>query len=355
MGKVTARLSEAQPWHPASAVMHQSSGKADGPALLARPCMLICPAMQGQFTIVGLGEALFDIFSDRQVLGGAPLNVAVHAHQLAAPRGGSGVVVSRVGQDELGSRVHQELAGRGMSTTYVQTDPDHPTGRVFVRVDEQGEPAYDIADDAAWDWIQSDPDLTDLAHQCNAVCFGLLSQRHHQSRSSIRRFLTDARQAVRLLDLNLRQGFYDARLFRTACELATAVKLNVEELDILCSAVAAGAGVASGGDDGEPDRKIESLFRRFDFQTIILTRGEQGTIIYTPTNRYEGQPVSYDSQPNADAVGPGDACAAAVLVGQLLRLPTQQIANLANQAGAYVASTQGATPKLPDELLNQFN
>lgn len=330
---------------------------ADDRALLARACMLICPAMQGQFTIVGLGEALFDIFSDRQVLGGAPLNVAVHAHQLAAPRGGSGVVVSRVGQDELGSRVHEELAGRGMSTTYVQADPDHPTGRVFVRVDEQGQPDYDIADDAAWDWIQSDPDLTDLARQCNAVCFGTLSQRNHQSRSSIRRFLTDARQAVRLLDLNLRQNFYDARLFRTACELATAVKLNVEELDILCSAVAAGAAVApgGGGDDDEHDRKIKALFSRFDFQTIILTRGEQGTIIYTPTNRYEGEPAAYEAQPNADAVGAGDACAAAVLVGQLLRLPAQQIANLANQAGAYVASTQGATPKLPDELLNQFN
>ena len=38
--------------------------------------------MNHRFTIVGLGEALYDIFPDRQALGGAPLNVAWHAHQL---------------------------------------------------------------------------------------------------------------------------------------------------------------------------------------------------------------------------------------------------------------------------------
>ena len=44
---------------------------------------------------VGIGEVLFDVFEDgRQALGGAPLNVAVHAHQLAAALGlGEGIRV----------------------------------------------------------------------------------------------------------------------------------------------------------------------------------------------------------------------------------------------------------------------
>ena len=46
--------------------------------------------MERGLTIVGLGEALFDVFPDRQILGGAPLNVAVHAHQLASALGGRG-------------------------------------------------------------------------------------------------------------------------------------------------------------------------------------------------------------------------------------------------------------------------
>ena len=80
--------------------------------------------MAASFTVVGLGEALFDIFPDMQVLGGAPLNVAVHAHQVGQAIGGRGVVVSRIGQDELGRQVLQELCRRGMTRGYVQTDPD---------------------------------------------------------------------------------------------------------------------------------------------------------------------------------------------------------------------------------------
>ena len=61
--------------------------------------------MAGTFTIVGLGEAVFDIFPERQVLGGTSLNVAVQAHQLLAPlsgNGGRGVLLSRIGDDALG-------------------------------------------------------------------------------------------------------------------------------------------------------------------------------------------------------------------------------------------------------------
>ena len=57
------------------------------------------------FTIVGIGEALFDLLPDREVLGGAPLNVVVHAQQLAVPLGGRAVMVSRVGADERGQRL----------------------------------------------------------------------------------------------------------------------------------------------------------------------------------------------------------------------------------------------------------
>ena len=42
---------------------------------------------------------------------------------------------------------------------------------------------------------------------------------------------------------------------------------------------------------------------------------------------------------------------AAVLTGLLLNWPAQRIADSANRAGAFVASQQGATPELPDDLL----
>ena len=57
---------------------------------------------------VGIGEALYDVFEDgTETLGGAPLNFAVHAHQLASQLGvGSGIIVSCINSDRRGTRNH---------------------------------------------------------------------------------------------------------------------------------------------------------------------------------------------------------------------------------------------------------
>ena len=302
--------------------------------------------MASRFTIVGLGEALFDIFPDKQVLGGAPLNAAVHAHQLGSVRGGRGLVVSRVGQDDLGTRVREELAERGMNIGAIQTDPDHTTGRVYVKVNDQGQPEYEIVENAAWDWLQWDPDLDDLARQCDAVCFSSLSQRHNQARGAIQRFLTEASQAIRLFDLTLRQNFYDRRTLRSSCELSTVVKLNLEELNILCRQL---------GLEGEGiDERARAILRSFELRMVVVTRGRDGTVIYTPEDRFEGAAASFDPVEGADSVGAGDGCTAAILVGLLLRLPMAKVADLANQVGAYVASVPGATPALAESILQRL-
>ena len=83
--------------------------------------------MSHAFTIVGLGESLFDVFPDRAILGGAPLNVAYHAHQLCSTSGGQGIVASRAGTDPLGQRLLEELRVRKLSAEFVQIDAAHAT------------------------------------------------------------------------------------------------------------------------------------------------------------------------------------------------------------------------------------
>jgi fructokinase len=301
--------------------------------------------METRFTIVGLGEALFDVFPDREILGGAPLNVAVHAHQLATVRGGRGAVVSRLGQDSHGSRVIRELTERGVATEFLQTDPDHATGEVFVEIDDRGQPTYDIVRDVAWDWLQFDPDVEDLARRCDAVCFGSLAQRNGQTRNTIYRFLTACRPtAMRLFDVNLRQRYYDRQILARSCELSTAVKLNEQELPVVVD------HLGLTGDD--PDALAGALLKAYGLKLVVLTRGERGTVLYTPSQRLEDRPVSYPAAEDADAVGAGDACSAGVLVGHVLRLPPARTLSLANHAGAYVASVAGGTPELPQAILD---
>ena len=299
--------------------------------------------MEYQFHIVGLGEALFDIFSNRQVLAGAPLNTAVHAHQLASAHGGCGVVVSRVGQDELGARVRNEIAGFGMSIDYLQDDPDHPTGKVHVTVDDDGQPDYEIVEGVAWDWLQWDPETVEIAHRCDVVCFTSLAQRVGQSRNTIWRFLTEARGAEKIFDLTLRQHYYNQNILRRSCELATIVKLNLDELDVLA------IEINLHGDS--VDDKAKALLCRYDLRLVVLPRGKDGTVIYTPSHRFEGVPASCKPVEGADAVGAGDACTASIAVGLALQMPLQKIADLANQAGAFVASVPGSTPTLPESIL----
>jgi len=307
--------------------------------------------MNKRFTIVGMGEALFDIFPDHQTLGGAPLNVAVHAHQLGQGRGGQGVVLSRVGQDDLGETVLAELRSRGMSTDYIQTDPDRDTGQVYIEFDPSGKHSFQIVENVAWDVISFDYDVEDLARRCDAVCFGTLAQRDAQSGSTIYRFLdTTSRRATRLFDVNLRQNYFDGRMIQRSCEQSTIVKLNDEELPIVADVL----GLASVGrsEVDELPRKAEALRAKFDLKMVALTRGKKGTLLITAGGRHEGARVSYPPAADADTVGAGDACTAGILVGTVLGMTGDKIADLANHCGAYVASQSGATPALPQAILD---
>ena len=295
--------------------------------------------MDARFTLVGLGEALYDMIAGEPRLGGAPLNAAVHAQQLAAPHGGRGIVVSRVGQDVLGRRLIDDLERRGMSTAYIETDPDRATGKVYVDLDTDGQPTYDIVHDVAWDVLQFDPDLENLARHTDGVTFGSLAQRDAQSRNTIYRFLDACHRADRVFDVNLRLDFYDRRIVERSCELATIIKLNESELPIVQS--------LTGTDSPE------ALIRRFDLRMVALTRGERGTQLITPEGTFDGVPAELDSNEAADFVGAGDACTAAILAGRALRRDPQRIADAANAISAYVASHPGATPTLPDELLKR--
>ena len=63
----------------------------------------------------------------RLLIGGAESNVAMHAAQLGVPT----AWVSALGDDALGVRVRDEVAGRGVDTRWVTMDPGAPTGVYF--------------------------------------------------------------------------------------------------------------------------------------------------------------------------------------------------------------------------------
>ena len=93
-------------------------------------------------------------------------------------------------------------------------------------------PHHTLAADVAWDRIEADDPALRAAGRADAICFGTLAQRSPRSRAAIRTLLEACRRdALRILDLNLRDPFWTEEIILGSLPLASAVKVNDVELD----------------------------------------------------------------------------------------------------------------------------
>jgi sugar/nucleoside kinase (ribokinase family) len=157
--------------------------------------------MPRQRVIVGIGEALLCEFPDRIEPGGLAVLCAKHAVRL----GHAGIVVSRVGQDAAADELLKLLRDQNVKVDHIQSDPDLATGRLVVR-SIAGRTTRSLTARAAFDNLQWDFDLVDVAQQADAVIFGNLARRVAQSQSIIKRFLAECTGAVRVFDLTNRES-----------------------------------------------------------------------------------------------------------------------------------------------------
>ena len=290
--------------------------------------------------IVGIGELLWDVYPDgRKVAGGAPFNFAYHCHNL----GHRAVMVSAVGNDDLGRELRERVRELGLTDEYIQTDPRHPTGTVRVTVDAAGQPSYEIVEGVAWDRIEWTPELEALAGKCDAVCFGTLAQRGSTSCTTIQTFLQSARfgdggYAHRVFDMNLRQHFYSRDRATWSLYRSHTVKVNAGELRTV---------TALFGWAGETEAELVRALFRFsaaETRVVIVTDGEHGCRIYP--ERIDlivepGVPATV-----VDTVGAGDAFTAAMVCLTLEGKPLAESARFAVRYAARVCEHAGGTPRV---------
>ncbi|MDZ7642155.1 MAG: PfkB family carbohydrate kinase [Desulfurivibrio sp.] len=296
--------------------------------------------------IVAIGEVVWDIFPQRRVLGGAPVNVAYHLAVLGEPVR----VITRIGYDELAAATDERLSQLGLPLEGVQRDLRLPTGQVRVSFGEDNEPAYDIVAPAAWDRIEPAAALAAAGTGEFDLVFGTLAQRAETSRRAIRALASRARR--RFYDVNLRPPFTTAELVRESLELAELVKVNESELRQVADWLAL--------DDGEQESDLQGLAaairRHCQLEALVVTAGAAGSWVATAAGMVSaaGEPVTV-----ADTVGAGDAFFATLIADyrrELDRglapaaLPWSAILARANRRGAYVAGQPGATPEMPAEL-----
>ena len=285
--------------------------------------------------IVGLGEMLWDLFPEGRQMGGAPANFAYITSLL----GNLGIAASRLGQDDLGREAVGRLTDLGLETTFLQQDAEHPTGTVRVKVDEHGQPCFEISQSVAWDYLEWTPQWKALAAQADAVCFGSLAQRSPESQATIQSFLEATRpQCLRIFDVNLRQNFYSAEILSASMKSASVVKLNHEELPKIMRLLAS-CETFSGA--GAEESSAQRLIELYQLQLVCVTRGNHGSLLVRRTvcDAHPGFRVKV-----ADTVGAGDAFTAALVREYLRGASLAEMNETANQIGAWVASESGATP-----------
>lgn len=287
-------------------------------------------------TVVGMGEALWDLLPEGKKIGGAPANFAYHVSQFGLPS----CVVSAVGSDPLGQEIIENFTSKGLN--HLIEEVPYPTGTVQVEIDQAGIPQYEIKENVAWDNIPYTARLEALAQRTRAVCFGSLAQRNVVSRQTINRFLDAMNhddETLVVFDVNLRQGFYNKEILCESMQRCNILKINDEEL------------VTVSRMFGYPDIDLQDkcwiLLGKYNLKMLILTCGINGSYVFTPGS------VSFLPTPQvevADTVGAGDSFTAAFISSILRGRSVAEAHAAAVSTSAFVCTRNGAMPLLPPDL-----
>jgi fructokinase len=295
----------------------------------------------GKKTAMAIGEVLWDLLPDCTHLGGASFNFAYRVNSL----GDCGLMVSRLGTDDLGDRALEAVAGFGMATTYLQRDDAHPTGTVEVSFDTQGMPDYFIVPDVAYDYIELAEALCDAAAQADCLCFGTLVQRSERTRETLHRLLEQAANCLRVLDINLRKDCYNRETVEYSLAHADLLKLNDDEVRLLSELL----GISCG----DPIGFCQEIMGRYPARHCLVIFGDCGALVCSRTGEVTYEP-GYRVEV-ADSIGSGDAFTAGFVHRYLHGATVGEACHFGNKLGAIVATQIGATQQVSPEALQRLD
>jgi len=286
-------------------------------------------------SVVLFGEVLADIFPERTVLGGAPFNVAWHLEAF----GQKPVLITRLGHDALGDMVLSAMSQNGMETLGVQCGNNYSTGQVQVHLEGNCH-RFEILPHQAYDFIHpAMARMTALSVHPALIYFGTLAQRSEVSRRALRALIRSP-GAVKFLDINLRDPWYDKKTLQQSMQYADIVKLNTEELCVLAEIFE-----LPGSD---PQDQAKELMNHFELERAIVTCGENGAWQVSRDGKKVEARLKSKINKLVDTVGAGDGFAAVCILGSQLRWPTALTLERASSFAAEICGIRGAIPDHAD-------
>lgn len=309
--------------------------------------------------VIAIGEVLIDFTPAGRTTGGneqyecnpggAPANVAAALSRLGA----KSALISKVGEDQFGSLLHNTLLSSGVDVSEVSFTNEASTTLAFVHLDDKGDRSFSFFRKPGADTFLHSKDVPlDRIKNCKALHFGSLSMTHEPARTATKAAVLQAKESGVLLsfDPNIRFALWDSKEeakqnILWGMKYADILKISEEELFFI-----------TGTSDVE--KGSLELQQQFDTLLIVVTLAEKGCYY-----RLAGQDgyVSGFQVKAIDTTGAGDAFLGCLLFkiletgSSLNDLTNQQINSMltfANAGGALVTTRKGALGSMPttDEI-----
>lgn len=291
-------------------------------------------------TILSFGEILWDLLPDHTALGGAPFNFVYRVNSL----GDTGLMVSRLGKDNLGRQAIDKVSSLGMDTGFLQIDDHLPTGTVKVSFDKNNNPDYLIVPDVAYDEIELTEPLLEAAKNADCLCFGTLVQRSPKTRKTLEQIIDAGQKCIKLLDINLRKNCYSPQTVSSSLEKADILKLNAHEILEVSQMV--------GISNNPVPQLCTDIIKKYHLNYCVVTLDNKGAFavsnlgqkVYVP-----GYKVNL-----IDSLGAGDAFTAGFIHSLVRDRTLTDACELGNILGAIVCTQKSGTVPISWQDIEEF-
>jgi len=246
------------------------------------------------------GEVLYDLFPEgNKLLGGAPFNVAWHLQGLGLPP----LLISRIGNDQLGYNALEQMKKWGMDMSGIQLDQKHSTGVAHI-LSEKDDPQFDIPSLQAYDYIEKSLAFRNTKKKdLSLIYHGTLACRHSVSASTLKSLVNKLNLPI-FIDVNLRSPWWEKISVCNFLQNASWIKMNEAELFLLSNTL-------------KPSRLEKArtvLLKNKKSKALIVTRGSKGAFFLLPGNK-KIESLGVKANGVVDTVGAGDAFSSVWILG----------------------------------------
>lgn len=299
-----------------------------------------------------IGTRLEDVGSFAKSVGGCPTNIAVGTARL----GLKSALVTRVGNEQMGRFIREQLNREGVETAGIVTDPERLTALVLLSVEnEHSFPLIFYRDNCADNALnEGDIDETFICSSRSVLVTGTHFSKPHTDaaqRKAMR--IAKANGAKIILDIDYRPNLWglaghdagDSR-YIASDKVSAHMKTVLADCDLIVGTEEE-VLIASGQSDLLTALKT---IRSLSSGTIVLKRGPMGCIVYDgaiPDDLEDGIVGKGFPIEVYNVLGAGDAFMSGFLRGWLRGEPHATSATWANACGAFAVSRLLCAPEIP--------